>query len=526
MLPGAFRRLVGLAVVLLSFSLTAHAAPFKWAAQDDAATMDPHAFNHGPTSTVLGHIYEGLMRRDRNQRVEPALARSWTQPSPTVWRFSLREGVRFHDGSPMTADDVVFSIKRAMTPESDMKVFAASIADVKAVDGKTVDVVTEFPNAALPQSLPELKILSKAWAEKNGAQTPAAIRQKKENYATRNANGTGPFKLTVREPDVRTVLAANTDWWDKPTTNITEATMVTISSAATRVAALLSGELDFAYPIPLQDIARVAGSTNFKVLQGPEIRDQFLSMDQVSPELKYSNVKGKNPFVDRRVRLAIYQAIDIESIRKRIMRDSVVSTGILVPNGVNSVDPAMVARPFPYDLAAAKRGLAEAGYPSGFEVTLDCTNDRYVNDEQVCTAIAGMLARIDVKVSVNAMPGAIFFTKVGAGDSSFNFFGYSPVNLDAYNTLNVLMATRDGKAGQWNVGRYSNPEVDRLVGQVLTEMNPEARTRLVTQAMTIHRNDVGHIPLYQQGLAWGMRKNVDAALQSDNRVNLRFITVK
>jgi len=524
MSPRALRRFAGLLALVLCCS--AHAVAFKWASQDDAATMDPDAFNHGPTMTVLGHIYEGLVRRDREQRIEPALAQSWTQPAPTVWRFRLREGVRFHDGSLLTADDVVFSLKRAMTPESDMKVFAASIADVKAVDAATVDVVTEFPNAALLQSLPELKVMSKAWAEKNGALRPADMRQKSENFATRNANGTGPFKLSVREPDVRTVLVAHTGWWDKPASNITEATMVKISSAATRVAALLSGELDFAYPIPLQDIPRVEASTGYKVLQGPEIRNLFLSMDQASPELRYASVKGRNPFADRRVRLAIYQAIDIEAIGKRILRDSAVPTGILVPRGVNSVDAAMVARPFPYDLAAAKKLLAEAGYPTGFEVTLDCTNDRYVNDEQVCTAIAGMLSRIGVKVAVNALPGARFFTKVGAGDSSFNFFGYTPVNLDAYNTLNVMMATRDGKAGQWNVGRYSNPEVDRLIGQVLTEMDPQARTRLVTQAMTLHRNDVGHIPLYQQGLAWGMRKNVDAALQSDNRVNLRFISVR
>ena len=522
--PRALRRFAGLLALVLCCS--AHAVAFKWASQDDAATMDPDAFNHGPTMTVLGHIYEGLVRRDREQRIEPALAQSWTQPAPTVWRFRLREGVRFHDGSLLTAEDVVFSLKRAMTPESDMKVFAASIADVKAVDATTVDVVTEFPNAALLQSLPELKVMSKAWAEKNGALRPADMRQKSENFATRNTNGTGPFKLSVREPDVRTVLVAHTGWWDKPGTNITEATMVKISSAATRVAALLSGELDFAYPIPLQDIPRVEASTGYKVLQGPEIRNLFLSMDQASPELRYASVKGRNPFADRRVRLAIYQAIDIEAIGKRILRDSAVPTGILVPRGVNSVDAAMVARPFPYDLAPAKKLLAEAGYPTGFEVTLDCTNDRYVNDEQVCTAIAGMLSRIGVKVAVNALPGARFFTKVGAGDSSFNFFGYTPVNLDAYNTLNVMMATRDGKAGQWNVGRYSNPEVDRLIGQVLTEMDPQARTRLVTQAMTLHRSDVGHIPLYQQGLAWGMRKNVDAALQSDNRVNLRFISVR
>lgn len=504
----------------------AHAAPFRLASQDDAATMDPHAFNHATTSTLLGHIYEGLVRRDRDQRIEPALAQSWTQPAPTTWRFRLRDGVRFHDGSALSADDVVFSLRRAQAPGSDMKVFAASIAEVRALDGHTVEIVTAFPNAALLQSLPELKIMSRAWAEKHDARQPADMRAKRANHAALHTNGTGPFRLAQREYGVRTVLVANEGWWDTPTTNITEATFLTIASSATRVAALLSGEVDFAYPVPLQDIPRVQASTALKVLQGPEIRTLFLSMDQASPELRHASVKGRNPFADRRVRQAFYQAIDIEAIRHRIMRDSVVPTGILVAGGVNSLDPAMIPRPFPHDAAAAKRLLAEAGYPQGFGVTLDCPNDRYVNDVQVCNAIAAMLARIDVKVQVNAMPGARFFTHIGGGESSFNLFGYAPADLDVYNVLSVLMATRDDQAGQWNVGRYSNPEVDRLIRQVQAEMDPAARTRLVTQALRLHRDDVGHIPLYQQGLAWGMRRNVDAALQSDNRPNLRFMSVR
>ena len=504
----------------------ASAVPFRWVSQDDATTMDPHAFNHGMTLTLLNHVYEGLVRRDKDMKIEPALAVSWSQPSPTVWRFKLREGVRFHDGTPFTAEDVVFSIKRAMAPESDMKVFAASIVDVRTGADQSVEIVTDAPNAALLQSLPELRVMSKAWADKNGAARPADMRQKQENFATRNANGTGPFRLTVREPDVKTVLAQNTTWWDKPKTSITEATLVRIASDATRVAALLSGELDFAYPIPLQDVPRIAGNAQYKVKQAPEIRVMFLSLDQASTELKYASIKGRNPFKDKRVRQAIYQAIDIEAIRTRVMRNSVLPTGILVANGVNSIDPAMVPRPYAYDVAAAKRLLADAGYASGFEVTLDCPNDRYVNDDQVCVALAAMLARVDIKISVNLMPGAQFFTKAGSGDSSFNFFGYTPSNLDAYNSMAVLMHTRDAKSGQWNVGRYSNPQVDRLIDDSLREMDAERRTKMVTEALTIHRTDVGHIPLYQQGLAWGMRSNVDASLQIDNRVNLNFIQVK
>jgi peptide/nickel transport system substrate-binding protein len=514
-----------LAALLVAFSGAAAAVPFKWASQDDATTLDPHAFNHGMTLTLLNHVYEGLVRRDKDMKIEPALATAWTQESPTVWRFTLRNGVKFHDGSPFTAADVVFSIQRAMAPQSDMKVFAASIVDVKALGDLRVEITTDAPNSALLQSLPELRVMSKAWGETHGAAQPADMRKKQENHATRHANGTGPFKVTVREPDVRTVLVANTAWWDKPKTNITEATLVRIGSDATRVAALVSGELDFAYPIPLQDVPRVNATAGYRVRQSPEIRVMFLSLDQKSDELRYASVKGRNPLKDQRVRMAMYQAIDIEAIRTRIMRNSVLPTGILAAGGINSVDPALVRRPFPYDPAAARKLMAEAGYSQGFGITLDCPNDRYVNDDQVCMAIAAMLAKIDVKVNVNPMPGAQFFTKVGAGDSSFNFFGYTPSNLDAYNSMAVLMHTRDGKAGQWNVGGYSNPQVDRLIGEVLKEMSPERRTQLVTEALTIHRAEVGHIPLYQQGIAWGMRNTVDAALQIDNRVNLNHIQV-
>jgi peptide/nickel transport system substrate-binding protein len=517
---------LALAALLFAVSGMCLAVPFKWASQDDATTMDPHSFNHGMTLTVLNHIYEGLVRRDKDMKIEPALAVSWTQPSPTVWRFKLRDGVHFHDGTPFVADDVVFSIKRALAPESDMKVFAASIVDVKAVPGNSVEIVTDAPNSALLQSLPELRILSRAWAEKNGAGKPGDMRQKQENFATRHANGTGPFKLTLREPGVKTVLSINPQWWDKPKTNITEATLSVIASDATRVAALLSGEIDFAYPVPLQDVQRVNTSPGYKVKQGAEIRVMFLSLDQASPELKYSSVKGKNPLKDRRVRLAMYEAIDIDSLRTRIMRNSVLPTGILVAGGVNSIDLALIPRPDPFDAAAARRLLEEAGYPNGFEITLDCPNDRYVNDDQVCIALSAMLARVNIKVNVNLLPAAQFFTKIGSGDTSFNFFGYTPSNLDAYNSMAVLMHTRDGKSGQWNVGRYSNPQVDKLIDESLREMDPARRAALVTQALTIHRNDVGHIPLYQQGLAWGMRMNVDAALQIDNRVNLNFISVK
>ncbi len=498
----------------------------KWASQDDAATMDPHAFNHGMTMTVLAHIYEGLVRRDRNMQIEPALAESWEQPSPTLWRFKLRPGVTFHDGTEFTADDVVFSINRAMSEASDMRIFTASINNAKSIDDLTVEIETDFPNAALLQSLPEVRIMSKAWAKKNGAVDASNVRKKAENYATQHANGTGPFTLISREPDVRTVLQANKNWWGEPDHNIGTAELVRIASGPTRVAALLTGEVDFAYPIPLQDVARVEHSSEHKVLAGPEIRTMFLSMDQKSPELKYSNVKGKNPFKDQKVRQAFYQAIDIDAIAERVMRGSATPTGNLMAPGINSVDLSLQDRVYPFDVEAAKDLLADAGYADGFQLTLDCPNDRYVNDEEVCQAVAVMLAKIGVEVDVNGLPAAKFFPKVGSRDSSFNFFGYTPVNLDAFNTLSVIVHSPTDGRGQWNVGNFSDPEVDALITQVLSEMDPVKRTALVTQAMQKHQSKVGHLPLYQQGLSWGMRRGVETPLQIDNRVNLSFFSVE
>lgn len=511
----------------LPCSVASEAATLKWASQDDAATMDPHAFNHGMTLTVLQHVYEGLVRRNADMQIEPGLAVSWTNPSPTVWRFKLRDGVKFHDGSPLSVDDVVFSIKRALGPGSDMKVFAASITDVRATEEPgTVEITTGAPNMALLQSLPEVRIMSKSWAEQHGSLTPADFRKGAENFATRNANGTGPFKLTSREPEVKTVLSANPNWWDKPKHNITEATLVKIASDATRVAALLSGEVDFAYPIPIQDIDRINGTGKTKVLQGHEIRAMFLALDVARDELLYSNVKGKNPFKDRRVRQAFYQAIDVDTINKRLMRGTAVPMGEVIAPGVNSFNVALNKRPYKYDPEAAKQLMNEAGFPEGFQVTLDCPNDRYINSERVCQAVAGMLARIDVQVSINSMPSSKFFVKIGSLDTSFNFFGYMPSDMDAYNPLNVVVQTRDGAGnGQWNVGGYSNPEVDAAIRAAQGEMDPKKREDFVSKALTLHSQDIGHIPLYQPGLTWGVRNSVTTILQIDNRVNLTYFHV-
>lgn len=380
--------------------------------------------------------------------------------------------------------------------------------------------------AALLQSLPEIKILSRAWAEENGASTPAAMREGKENFATLNANGTGPFRLVLREPQVRTVMAANPDWWDTAEHDVAEATWLRIANDATRIAALLSGEVDFAYPVPLQDVGRVERTEGLDVLVGPEIRVMFLSMDQHRDALAYGSVTDANPLKDRRVRQAIAHAIDTDAIVERIMLGAGAPTGGMIAPDVFSVAEETTRRRYAHDPDKARALLAEAGYGDGFAITLDCPNDRYINDERVCQAIASMLARVGIDVTVAAIPSARFFQKIGARDTSFNFFGYTPVNRDAFNTLNVILHSPTEGAGQWNVGNYSNPEVDALIAKVLKEPDPERREALVTAALEIHAEDAGHIPLYLQGLSWGMREGVRTPLMTDNRVVLRHFRIE
>ncbi|MFN7192545.1 MAG: ABC transporter substrate-binding protein, partial [Rhodospirillales bacterium] len=297
--------------------VAAQGKPFKWANDGDVNSMDPYARNETFLLTFTQNIYEPLVRRDANLKLEAALATEWSQPSPEVWRFRLRQGVRFHDGTPFTADDVVFSYTRVTTGGSNLKGNFVSAKGIRKIDDFTVEFDTNGVDPIFPDQLTTWGIMSKAWAEKNNAVVAADLTKNEESFATRNANGTGPFVLRLREPDVRTVLVPNPNWWDKAAHNISEATFFRIGNDATRIAALLSGEVDFVYTVPPQDQPRLAATPGLKLVQGPELRIIYLSFDQLRAELTESPIKGTNPFKDKRVRQAFYQAIDVEAIRTR-----------------------------------------------------------------------------------------------------------------------------------------------------------------------------------------------------------------
>ena len=516
-------------IPVLAFAVApASAQTLRYANQGDLKSLDPYTLRETTTIAHHGHVYEGLTARDKELKVVPALAESWETPEPARWRIHLRKGVKFHNGDDFTADDVVFSADRVRAKGSNFSSVVPSDAKVVKIDDYTVDFILTAPNPILTTQWDGWYIMDKKWAEANNAVEPTPASATSPSYASLHENGTGPFTIESHQPGVKTVFKPFAGWWRKPEHNLKEIVFTPINSDSTRVAALLSGEVDVIEPVPIQDIGRVEGSPNAQVLKGPELRTIFLGMDQTRDELLFSNIKGKNPFKDVRVREAFYKAIDIELIKTRVMR------------GLSTPSPLMVApqlfalskdftRP-KFDPDGAKKLLTEAGYPEGFEVTMDCPNDRYVNDAAICQAVVGMLARIGVKINLLAQPKAQYFAKIlksGNYQTSFYMLGWTPATSDSHNVLFDIIGCRDdpkSSRGDSNLGNYCNKTVDGLTDQVLQETDTGKRDLLIKQAFEIVNKEFGYIPLHQQAMAWGVSKKIKVTQRPDNQVLLYWAT--
>lgn len=503
-----------------------NAATFKWANDGDVNAMDPATRQETVQLSFLSNIYEPLVRRNRDLALEPALATSWEQTSPTVWRFHLRAGVKWQDGSPFTADDVVFTLTRILAKNSQMRAPMSPVKEARKIDDLTVDFETFVPDPIFLQEQTNMLIMSKAWCEAHNSTEPVFIGIE-DNYALHYAMGTGPFKLVSREPDRKTVVEKNPGWWDKPEHNLDRVEFNVISSAPTRVAALLSGEMDMIYTVPPQDIARLRQDDKLKVLQSPELRTIFLGFNLSRDELKSSDVKGKNPFRDVKVRQAVGLAIDEQAIASRVMLGLGHPTWEMWGAGVNGYDAALDVRP-KVDPAKAKQLLGEAGYAEGFRVGLDCPNDRYVMDEQICTAIVSMLARIGIKVDLTAQTKTKFFTKINSPnyDTDFYLLGWTPATYDAHNVLYTLLGTRNGKRGEVNDGGYSNPALDGLIEKIGLETDQAKRAGMIRDSIQLLQQDLPTIPLHQQVIVWAAKKNIDLAQPADNYFPYRYVNVK
>jgi len=505
-------------MLLLAASCTfgafdACARTLRYATQDEPQTLDPHSASLAVTTRLLSNVYEGLVGRDKGFRLVPWLAESWSQLDNRTWRFRLRPNVKFHDGSPFTADDVVFSLERVLSANSQLKSTVQGVASARKIDPLTVDLIMKEPNPVLLNHLFSFRIMSKIWAIKNNSLYPQNYRDKEDTYASRHANGTGPFMIKERQTDVRTVLVANPHWWNNASQekgNVTEVILLPIKSNATRAAALLSGEADFVNDPPPQDIARLKSAANVKVVENPEQRVQYLAFDVNRDELLYSNVKRKNPFRDVRVRRAIAHAIDVEAIRSKVMRNLSMPIGSLITSTEQGYAKEADVR-LPLDRQKAKLLLADAGYPDGFEITLDCGNNQPAAD--ICQAIPPMLAQIGIKVMPNIVPTTNYFGKLQRLDTSFYLLSWGTPTSDALYTLQFTLHTPIGDgsgSGDGNYGRHTNPKFDFLVDKARIENDLGKRDALIRDALLILTNELPVLPLHQSIIPWAMRKNVTA----------------
>ena len=514
------------AIATIAFPLSAET--LRWARAGDTLTLDPHPQNEGPSHTIRHQMYEPLIIRDTTGAFEAALATDWAPSAddPNVWVFNLRQGVKYHDGADFTAEDVVFSFERAKQPNSDMKELIGSIVEVRAVDDFTVEIVTDGPNPILPSNLTNLFIMDKGWTEANNTVNVQDFEGGEITFATTNTNGTGPYKLVSREPDVKTVMARNDDYWgrDQFPMEVTEIVYTPIQNAATRVAALLSGEVNFLQDMPVQDLARVDAADGLVVKKAPQNRVIFFGMNQGADDLEADNVDGKNPLADVRVRKAMSMAINRDAIQQVVMRGQSQPAGMIAPPFVNGWTEAMDAESST-DIEAAKAMMAEAGYGDGFSIRLDCPNDRYINDEGICQAAVGMLGQIGITVNLDAIPKAQHFPKITDGKTDFYMLGWGVPTYDSEYIFNFLVHGREDSIGTWNGTGFDNDDVDAKIKSLASNTDLDARNADIADIWRVVQDEALYIPIHHQVLNWGMANGVGIEVDPEDQPKVKYITM-
>jgi peptide/nickel transport system substrate-binding protein len=396
-----------------------------------------------------------------------------------------------------------------------MKGLLTSIESVTKVDDKTVHVKTKGPTPLLVNNLTNTFIMDKEWTEANNATKTQDFKAGEENFAVRNTNGTGAFQLVSREPDVKTVLKRNDNYWGKGQDvplEVTEIVYTPIKSDATRMAALLSGEVDFVQDVPVQDIERLKNTPNLRVTEGPENRTIFFGLNVSNKDLTTDNVQGKNPFADKRVRQAMNMAINRQAIQRVVMRGQSVPTGVLMPPFVNGWTPELDKAPAP-DIQKVKALLKEAGYENGFQTTMHCPNDRYVNDEGICQAVVGMLGQAGI---ITREPT----------ETNFFLYGWGVPTFDSEYIFTYLYHSRTGKFGANNGTYYSNPEIDKKIVSLATEIDVAKRNATIADIWKTVHDEAIYLPVHHQMLAYGMKNNLEIPVDPENQVKMKYVAFK
>ena len=511
-------RILAMAITVAITTTPTFSETIRWARAGDSITLDPHAQNEGPTHALAHQMYDPLLQRDMSGAIIPALALSWKalENNPNVWRFKLRQGVKFHNGADFNSEDVVFSLKRAMADGSEMKELLSSVKDIRAVDAHTVDLETNGANPLLVNNLTNMFIMDKGWSKSNDVLTPHDVAKGETNFATMNTNGTGAFILVSRSIDEKTVLKANPNYWGKNIypTEVSEIIYTPIQSAATRVAALLSGQVDIIQDVPVQDLERVRSTDGLKVATAAQNRVIFFGLDTT-----------EGPTSKLKVRQAMNIAINRDAIKKVVMRGQSDPTGVIMPPFVNGWTEALNKYPA-YDLANAKSLMSEAGYDNGFSITLNCPNDRYVNDEAICQSAVGMMAKIGIEVTLDAKPKAQHFPIAKGGESDFYMLGWGVPTFDSHYIFNYLVHTQTDKRGSWNPTGFSNSNVDNMIVSLESETDLKARDGTIAKIWEAVQESQMYLPIHNQVLNWGMTNNIEFDVQPEDQPHFQFLSFK
>ena len=507
-----------LAAALLALPLAVNAAgELTIGLASEPSSIDPHFHNLGPNNAVARVIFDRLIMPDDKQQLRPGLAVSWNPIDDTTWEFKLRKGVKFHDGSPFTADDVVFTFQRAPNVEGSPSSFGTYLKgkEITRIDDHTVHIKTERPYPLMPNDMSTFSIVSRKHGE--GATTP-------DYNSGKVTIGTGAYKFVEFLPGDRIVLERNENYWgDKP--EWTKVTMKAIKSGPSRVAALLAGDVDLIAQTPTPDIERLKKDPNLTLSQGISNRVIYLHLDHDRASSPFAKGKDggdiQNPLQDQRVRMAISQAINRDAIVSRVMEGIAIKAGQLLPEGFFGRSANL--QPVAYDPKQAKRNLSEAGYGDGFKLTIHGPNDRYINDAKIAEAVAQMLTRVGIQTDVVTMPRSVYFKRASRGgpdgtpEFSFILVGWGSGTGEASSPLKSLIHTYDKSRGfgASNRGRYSNAKVDTLIEDALATVDDAKRQALLAEATEIAIGDGAIIPLHYQVNTWAARKGIKYRARTD-----------
>ena len=482
----------------------------------EPTSIDPHFHNLGPNNAMARHIFGRLILQNEKQQLNPGLAVSWAPIDDLTWEFKLREGVTFHDGAPFTADDVICTWERAPAVPNSPASFGTYIKGktAKKIDDFTVHFITEEPYPLMANDVSTVPIISD--------EVGCSASTEAFNAGTA-AIGTGPFRFVSYQPGQSIVLARNDDYWGEPSP-WTEVEFRPLTSAPSRVAALLAGDVDLISGVPTTDIATLKARDDVVLSQGVSNRVIYLHMDQFREDSPFVAAKDgsdiRNPLMDVRVRRAISKAIHREAIVERVMEGVAIPAGQLLPEGFFGVSPNL--EPVAYDPEGAKALLAEAGHPDGFAMTIHGPNDRYINDAQIAEAIGQMLTRIGIETAVETMPRSVYFSRASRGaeglpEFSFVLVGWGAGSGEASSPLKSLIHTHDADAGMGaaNRGRHSDPAIDAKIQQALRTVDDELRQQLLAEATEMAMENVAIIPTHFQVNTWASRPGIRYNVRTD-----------